>query len=164
MKTISKILAVVAMVFITTNLNAQSITKHKTLTGILNPWMLTVTYKEDASSTNYYLLSMGNEKYGKKGDGSYFENYSFWGTAEEMIEFLEEIKITRRLEWDETCSLQSKIARNAGCSAAKNTIYYDSKISGSTVYLEGYSFVVKEKYLDDLISKIKKFEDESKRD
>ncbi|MCC8087058.1 MAG: hypothetical protein LIP15_22855 [Clostridium sp.] len=81
-----------------------------------------------------------------------------------MIEFIEEIKITRRLDWDETCSLQSKIAQDVGCYAEKNRIYYDSRVSGSTVYLEGYSFVVKEKYLDNLIDKIKKFEDESKRD
>lgn len=59
------------MVFIAANLNAQSITKRKTLTGTLNLWTLTVTYKEDASSTkNYYILSMGNEKYGKKETGA----------------------------------------------------------------------------------------------
>jgi len=164
MKTSSKILAVVAMVFIAANSNAQSISKTKVLTGVLNPWRIVVTYKEDPGSTNYYLLSVGNEKYGKKRDGSYFEIYSFFGTAGEIIEFIEEIKITRRLKQDESCSLQSKIARNAGCSAAKNTIYYDSKVSGSTVYLEGYSFVMREKYMDALIDKIKKFEDESKRD
>ena len=162
MKTISKILTVIAMVFITTNLNAQSITKHKTLADVLNSWMLTVTYKEDASSTNHYLLFMGNDKYGKKGNGNYIENRSFYGTAEEMIEFIEEIKIAHRLEWDESCLLQSKLARNAGCSAQKNRIYYNSSIVGSMVYLEGYSAVVKEEYLDDFIDKIKKFEDESK--
>jgi len=164
MKTISKILAVVTMVFITTNLNAQSISKTKALTSMLNPWKIIVSYREDPGSTNYYLLSAGNEKYGKKRDGSYFETYGFFGTAEEIIEFIEEIKITRRLEGDETCSLQSKIAQDAGCYAVKNTIYYNSMVSGSTVYLEGYSFVMKEKYMDALIDKIKKFEDESKRD
>lgn len=164
MKTISKILATAAMIFIAANVNAQSISKTKVLTGMLNPWGIAVSYKEDPGSTNYYLLSVGNEKYGKKRDGSYFENYSFSGTAEEIIEFIEEIKITRRLEWDETCSLQSKIAQDAGCYATKNTIHYNSMVSGSTVYLEGYSFVMKEKYMDALIDKIKKFEDESKRD
>jgi len=144
----------------------ETISKTKALTGVLNLWRVTVTYtyEEDSGGANYYLLSVGNEKYGKRRDGSYIENYSFVGTAEEMIEFIEEIKITRRLKQDESCSLQSKIARDAGCSAAKNTIYYNSKILGSTFYPEGYSFVVKEKYMDALIDKIKKLEDESKRD
>jgi len=162
MKTSSKILIAVIMFFMSASAGAQSISKNKMLTGILNPWILSVNYQEDRSSTNYYLLSVGNEEFGKKRNGSYFESYSFFGTAEEMIEFLEEIKITRKLKQDETCSLQSKLAQEAGCYGAKNRIHYDLKVSGSTVYHGGYSFVMREKYLEDLISKIQKFEDESK--
>jgi len=164
MKTINRIWVVATVLTLTGifTVNAQNIQKHKMLTGALNPWKLSVSYSEDHSKTNRYLLSVGNEEYGKKRDGCYFEDYSFWGTAEEMIEFLEEIKITRRLEQDETCTLQSKLAQEAGCFAAKNRIHYDTRVSSSTVNYGGYTFVVREKYLEELISKIRKFEDESK--
>jgi len=162
MKTISKILIAVVIAFTFVNVNAQTITKNKMLTSVLNPWTLAVNYSEDPGKTNYYLLSVGNEEFGKKKNGKHFETYSFFGTAEEIIEFIEEIKIARKLEQDETCTLQSKIAQESGCYAAKNIIYYDTKVSGSTVYYKGYSFVMKEKSLEDLILKIQKFENESK--
>ena len=162
MKTISKILVVTAMVFIAVTAGAQSIIKTKALTNTLGPWRVIATYREDPGSTNHYLLTVDNERYGKKRDGSYIETYSFFGTAEEIIEFVEEAKIALELKSDESCSLRSKIARKSGCYAVKNRIYYDSRISGSNVYLEGYSFVMREKFMNALIDKIKKFEDESK--
>lgn len=162
MKTISKILIAVVIAFTFVNVHAQTISKNKVLTSAFNPWKLVVNYSEDPGSTNYYLLSVGNEEFGKKKNGSHVETYGFFGTAEEMIEFIEEVKIALKLEWDETCTLQSKIAREADCYAAKNRIYYDTRVSGSTVYYKGYSFVMKEKYMEELILKIQKFENESK--
>ncbi|MCD8182706.1 MAG: hypothetical protein LUE99_06035 [Bacteroides sp.] len=98
----------------------------------------------------------------KEGMGAISRLIVFFGTAEEIIEFIEEAKIALELKSGESCSLQSKIAREAGFHAVKNMIYYNSKVSGSKVYLEGYSFVMREKFMNALIDKIKKFEDESK--
>ena len=163
MKTISRILVVTAMVFIAMTAGAQSITKTKALTNnVLGPWRVIVSYKEDPGSTNYYLLSVGNEKYGKKRNGVYIETYRFFGTAKEMIEFLEEIKIAYRLEEGETCKLQSRLAKRGKCFVSKNALHYDTYVSASTAYAGGYSYVMQEKDTEDLISKIKKFEDESK--
>lgn len=163
MKTISKI-GMTVMFFITvgvSTINAQNISKNKMLTNRFNPWTVVVNYDEDHSRENYYLISVGNESYHKRKDGSYSETYSFFGTAEEVIEFIEEAKIALRLKSDETCTLQSKLARESGCYAAKNKIYYDTKISGSKTEFSGYSWVMKEKYMEEIILKIKAFENES---
>jgi len=163
MKTSSKILIAVVLVFIGVfAVNAQSIQKSQWLTDILDPWALVVYYQEDPSGTNRYSLLVGNDKYGKKRNGGYFENYSFWGTAEEMIEFLEEIKIAYQLEEGETCKLQSRLAKKGNCFVTKNALHYDTYILTSTAYVGGYSFVMQEKNTEELISKIRKFEDESK--
>jgi len=165
MKTISKILiAVVVSTFTFVNVHAQTISKNKMLTNILDPWALSVTYQADHNDINYYLLSVGNDKYGKKRNGIYIETYRFFGTAKEMIEFLEEIKIAYRLEEGETCKLQSRLGKKGKCFVTKNALHYDTYISTSTAYAGGYSFVMKEKNMEDLIDKIQKFENESKGD
>jgi len=165
MKTSSKILIAVVLVFIGVfAVNAQSIQKSQWLTDILDPWALSVTYQVDHNNINYYLLLVGNDKYGKKRNGSYFENYSFWGTAEEMIEFLEEIKIAYQLEEGETCKLQSRLAKKGNCFVTKNALHYDTYVSTSTAYAGGYSFVMQEKNTEELVLKIQKFGNESKGD
>jgi len=162
MKTSSKILVAVIVLFMSAGVGAQSISKTKILTNKFYPWQVVVSYEANHSGGNYYLLSVNNEKYGKKGDGSYFHTYSFFGTAEELIEFIEETKIALQLEKDETYTFGSKLGRETGCRATKNIIHYDSKMSGSRFESEGYSWVMKGKYLEELIDKIQKFEDESK--
>jgi len=164
MKTSSKILIAVVLVFMSAGAGAQSISKNKRLTNKFNPWQVIVNYDADHSRGNYYLLSVNNEEYGKKRDGSYFQTYSFFGTAEELIEFIEEAKIALQLEKDETYTFGSKIGKEAGCRATKNIIRYDSKVSGDKFELAGYSWVMKDKYLEELILKIQKFEDESQGD
>jgi len=166
MKTISKILIAVVVSTFTSifTVNAQSIQKKQMLTDILDPWALSVTYQADHNDINYYLLSVGNDKYGKKRNGIYIETYRFFGTAKEMIEFLEEIKIAYRLEEGETCKLQSRLAKKGKCFVTKNALHYDTYISTSTAYTGGYSFVMKEKNMEDLILKIQKFENESQGD
>jgi len=81
-----------------------------------------------------------------------------------LIEFIEEAKIVLQLGKDETYTFGSKIGKEAGCRATKNIIHYDSKTSGGKFELAGYSWVMKDKYLEELILKIQKFEDESKGD
>lgn len=66
MKTISKILIAVVIAFTFVNVHAQTISKNKMLTNAFNPWKLVVNYSKDPGSTNYYLLSVGNEEFGKK--------------------------------------------------------------------------------------------------
>lgn len=165
MKIISKILIAVVVLAFTSifAVNAQTIRKSQELTDILDPWALSVYYQEDHNDINRYFLSLGNDKYGKKRNGTYIETYIFWGTAEEMIEFLEEIKIAYRLEKGESCTLQSRVAKRGKCFVTNNALHYDTYVSTSMAYAGGYSWIMKEKDTDDLILKIQKFEDESKR-
>jgi len=78
MKTSSKILVAAVMIFMSAGIGAQSISKNKILTNKFNPWRVVVNYDADHSRDNYYLLSVNNEEYGKKRDGSYFQTYSFF--------------------------------------------------------------------------------------